>query len=1194
VNGREAIANEIIVRSRTNDPAGLQPVRNGLSTDESVEVLNSELGLYLIRSRSRGARALLTSMAGRPEIQYAEPNYLIRADAIPNDPSLSQLWGMEKIGAPQAWNYATGGTAAVVGVVDTGVLYTHPDLAANIWNAPAAFTITVNGQQISCAAGAHGFNAVTRTCDPLDDNGHGTHVAGTIGAVGNNGVGVTGVNWNTRVMGLKFLEADGFGTTSNAIRAIEFAIRVKLHFAATATPVNVRVLSNSWSGTGFSSALLDEINSAGTNDMLFVAAAGNEATNIDVTPAYPAAYATANEIGVAATDINDGLAGFSNYGLTKVHLGAPGVNILSTHMGNGYTAMNGTSMATPHVSGVAALVLSACPSLNTAALKNALLNNVDPISSLAGKTITGGRLNAARAVTSCAGAPLPALSGLTVAPPVAQSGQNVVITATLTAPALSNLSVSLVSSNPAVIAVPPAMTIPSGSSSANITVQAGTVASAQMYTLTASYLGTNKTANGTVNPPPANSTATFVSLDTLTKGNWKEKYGSDGYHIAGDSSLNPAYVTPVFNNALFWSYATSVSDIRALQRASGSDRVAATWYQQPSFSVDLNFTDSNTHRVAIYCVDWDGYGPRSQTIEVLNAAGQVLDTRNQPGFVGGEYLIWDVTGFVRIRVTTLTTNAVIQGIFFGGPSGPPPPPPPANSASFVLADTTTQGNWRGAYGGEGYRIAGDATLNPAYGAPAFNNALLWTYAASSSDVRALQRASGSDRVAATWYQAPSFTIDLNFTDTNTHRVAIYCVDWDGYGPRSQIIDMIDADTNGVLDSRPLSSFTGGQYLVWNVSGRVRIRVTTLTTNAVIQGIFFDSPSGPPPPPPPSGTSASFVLTDTTTQGNWRGAYGSEGYRIAGDATLNPAYGAPAFNNALLWTYATSTSDVRALQRASGPDRVAATWYQAPSFTIDLNFTDTNTHRLGIYCVDWDGYGPRSQIIDILDADTNAVLNTQPVSSFTGGRYLVWNVSGHIRVRVTTLTTNAVIQGIFFDAAGSPAPPPPPPPPPPTTTTASFISLDTTTQGNWRGAYGSQGYTVAGDATLNPAYVTPAMNNAAFHTWAASTSDVRALQRASGPDRVAATWYQTTSFTVDLLFTDANTHRVAIYCVDWDGYGPRSQTVQVLNADTNAVLDTRLVSSFTGGQYLVWNVSGRIRIRVTSLATNAVVEGVFFE
>jgi uncharacterized repeat protein (TIGR01451 family) len=356
--------------------------------------------IWKLRSRSRSTSDLTASLRGNANVLYAEPNYIVHLEASPNDPSYENLWGLRNTGqviglaglpgvdidAEAAWNLTTGSAAVVVGVIDTGVDYTHPDLAANMWSNPGGIG------NAACGAGTHGFNSFSSTCDPMDDHYHGTHVAGTIGAAGNNGIGVAGVNWTASIMALKFLDSGGYGDIAGAVTAIEFAVQAKI------AGVNVRVLSNSWGGFPFSKSLLDEINRANEHDILFVASAGNNGVNTDFTPHYPSGYATANMISVAATDNRDNTAYFTNYGLATVHLGAPGVDVLSTTPNGAYSYLSGTSMAAPHVAGVAALVLAQTPGLSTAQVKSAILDNVDPIFSLAGKTVTGGRLNAARAL----------------------------------------------------------------------------------------------------------------------------------------------------------------------------------------------------------------------------------------------------------------------------------------------------------------------------------------------------------------------------------------------------------------------------------------------------------------------------------------------------------------------------------------------------------------------------------------------------------------------------------------------------------------------------------------------------------------------------------------------------------------------------------------------------------------------------
>jgi subtilisin family serine protease len=433
--GKEAATNEVLVKFRPTTFQSVLEAQAAGEVDESEWVGGT--GLLRLHSSRKNVATLVSELSARSDVEYAEPNYIVHTTAIPNDPRFGELWGLQNTGqiiqasvgvpgadikATAAWDISTGSRANVAAVIDTGIDYRHPDLAANVWSAPAAFTVTIGGQSITCPAGSHGFNAITNVCDPLDDNNHGSHVSGTIGAVGNNGTGVVGVNWTASIMGSKFINASGSGTTANAINAIEFAVQTKAAFAATGG-ANVRVLSNSWGGGAFSQALLDEINRANANDMLFVAAAGNSGTPNDLFPEYPASYNAPNVVAVAATDNTDSLAFFSNYGPSSVHLGAPGVDVLSTTVGSNYAYLSGTSMATPHVSGAALLVLSKC-ALNTASLKTLLLNNVDPIPSLTGLTATGGRLNVSKAIRACAAPANPefALSATPASQTVTQGG----------------------------------------------------------------------------------------------------------------------------------------------------------------------------------------------------------------------------------------------------------------------------------------------------------------------------------------------------------------------------------------------------------------------------------------------------------------------------------------------------------------------------------------------------------------------------------------------------------------------------------------------------------------------------------------------------------------------------------------------------------------------------------------------------
>ena len=345
------------------------------------------------------ATQALKGLQGNPLIEYAEYNYKQYLTVFPNDPRFDDLWGMHNTGqtggtadadidAPEAWDISTGSPDVIVGVIDTGVDYNHEDLAANIWSNPGEIAGNgIDDDGNGFVDDVHGINAITGSGDPMDDHDHGTHCSGTIGGVGNNNIGVAGVSWQVKIIGLKFLDSAGYGDTADAITCINYAVALKN------SGVNIRVLSNSWGGGPFSQALEDAIWDANNVGIVFTAAAGNYTSNNDTSPYYPATYDVPNVVAVASTDHNDNISSFSNYGATTVDLGAPGTSILSTVIGNSYAYFNGTSMATPHVSGAAALFLSVNDQLTVAEIKTLLMDYGDPVSALVGKTVTGKRLN---------------------------------------------------------------------------------------------------------------------------------------------------------------------------------------------------------------------------------------------------------------------------------------------------------------------------------------------------------------------------------------------------------------------------------------------------------------------------------------------------------------------------------------------------------------------------------------------------------------------------------------------------------------------------------------------------------------------------------------------------------------------------------------------------------------------------------
>ena len=712
-------------------------------------------------------------------------------------------------------------------------------------------------------------------------------------------------------------------------------------------------------------------------------------------------------------------------------------------------------------------------------------------------------------------------------------------------------------------------------------------------------------------------------------------------------------------------------------------------------------------------------------------------------------------------VATSTTSASIVGTATINLS-------PTTGVNFVGRDNATAGNWQGVYGGDGYALASPTTCQsiPGYATFSQQNQSLYQWAASTSDSRGLQTpaACGGGRSAQAWYNLSSpssFSFSINF-GAASRQFALYAVDWDFPGdgaPRAEMVQITDAATNALLDSRVIANFSGGVYFVWNISGSVKIAVTSiLGTNAVVSGVFFGgnsagtgreivsvspnsnivfaggseqltatirgtlstnqtinwvlnpqvgaiSASGLYTAPPSisasqnltvtatdqdgvSGTATitlstssttratvSFVKQDTTTQGAWLGTYGSDGYDLATgtpqDALFLPSYAAFAVQSQSALSWAASTNDPRALFLPSGAGQSANSWLGNYSFDFDVNFTDGASHQFALYAVDWDLLG-RSETIQIADANTNLPLDTETISSFQNGVYLVWNISGHVKVNITSnLLLSVVVSGVFF-GGGGPAPewlsisPVTATVAPGTTkqfgatiggtgkqnqtvswsvtpavgtisstglysapvsaisaqtvtivaadqdgatdaatlnltagssgvpAVVSYVGADTSTQGNWQSVYGGAGYVLANVTQQNvPGYLTFALQSQSNYTWAPSTGDSRALQLPGG-GRIASTWYSSGTFNIDLTFSDGNSHQVALYAVDWDAKG-RAETIKIIDPfNPGTALDSRNVSNFTNGIYLIWNISGEVVIQITGTSgPNGVISGVFF-
>jgi subtilisin family serine protease len=376
---------ELLVRF---DPSSTQAARAAAVADLDATVVQRLPLRGLVRVRlepGTSAEAAAEALERRADVRYAHPNHVYRLTLIPNDSSFGSLWGLNQpsdadIDAPEAWDVTQGSDSVTVAVVDSGIDYNHPDIQANMW-------------------AGRGWDFANADNNPMDDNGHGTHVAGTIGARGHNGIGITGVNWRVKLMAVKAGDADGYLEEAWIVQAFQYACAN-----------GARVINGSFGGPG-SAAIRDAI--AACPNALFVFAAGNGGwdgigDNNDVAPVYPCSFTSPNIVCVAATDSTDVRAGFSNYGVNNVDIGAPGVDVNSTvpvaldtedATADGYTSWDGTSMASPHVAGAAALVLARRPALSVAELRRTLLLSADAKSSLSNLVATGGRLNVHRALT---------------------------------------------------------------------------------------------------------------------------------------------------------------------------------------------------------------------------------------------------------------------------------------------------------------------------------------------------------------------------------------------------------------------------------------------------------------------------------------------------------------------------------------------------------------------------------------------------------------------------------------------------------------------------------------------------------------------------------------------------------------------------------------------------------------------------
>ena len=607
-----------------------------------------------------------------------------------------------------------------------------------------------------------------------------------------------------------------------------------------------------------------------------------------------------------------------------------------------------------------------------------------------------------------------------------------------------------------------------------------------------------------------------------------------------------------------------------------------------------NDTDPNKRALTAALVAGPAHGTLS-----LNGDGSFTYTP-ATNFVGTDSFTYDATDGLATSSAATVTLTVTS----------------AAQATFVKTDSTTSGNWIGVYGSQGYDIESGAVSIPSYATitPAGQSTYVWT--TTSSDPRALATPGSNNRVAAVWYSSTSFSIAVNLSDGQAHDIALYALDWDNKG-RAEQVQISSASTGAVLDTETLSSFYGGKYLQWNVTGNVIITVTRQAgVNAVVNGLFFDSGvvagtatqlAVSAPTTETAGGAFSVTVTAKDSAGNVATGYTGTVAFTSGDVKA----GLPAN-----YTFTTGPGGDNGVHTFSVTLKTAGTQYVKATDTTTSSITGTqsgivvqpagavslavtglpNSVTSGIAAnfvvTAYDPYGNVATgytgTVHFTSSDSSASLPAN--YTFTTGSAqdngthkftATLKATGSQTITATDSVTQSITgsESTVVNAPGA---------------SATFVKLDTSTQGNWQNVYGTQGYDIVSGAVKIPSYATVTPAGQSTYVWTTTSSDTRALATPGSNNRVAAVWDSAKSFSIAVNLNDGQAHDIALYALDWDNKG-RAEQVQISSASTGTVLDTETLSSFNGGKYLQWNVTGNVIITVTRQAgANAVVNGLFFD
>jgi subtilisin len=964
-----------------------------------------------------GSAAGAAALGRNPMVRTVVPDQHIEIAAETITPGIKRIRADHPT-SDDAHQFGYRGAGARIAIVDTGIDLTHSDLSANI-------------------DASLGINCITAG-PPQDGHGHGTHVAGVAAAVDNT-IGVIGVAPSARLVPVKVLDNSGNGEWSNVICGINYLTGLNQDGNAT-NNIDVANMSigdfgemGSCSDGGLHQAICESV----ATGIVYTAAAGN--SSVETSEFIPAAYPEVVAVsaigdfdgepgGLAGCHYvpdlldsycDDALANFSNFGAVDVT--APGVQIYSTWTGNGYQTVSGTSMAAPHVAGVAALVKAINHSMTAAQVEELLkASGENPDETFANGCSTTSQwpndpdgvgeplVNALRAAQMAAGVPTGAPTVAITSPAAGSTVQgNVTVTATASDPD-GITSVQFLDDG------------------VSLGIDSSAPYSASWNTDTRPDGVSHLTARASDGLENAACASADVSVRVNRQGDWAGNYGVDGYAIgswdgtAGDLSVLPNATLTLEQGGRTVPWESPSADIRALEDATATERRATTWWADTQIRLRLDFPAAYTGTLHVYAVDFDS-AVRRENVTVYTATSTATIALSA-SFHAGAWMHFPISvpagGWVRITVDNVAgVNAVVSGLFLGGPGTPPLPPPPP-------WEPGVRGDWVGTYGVDGYAIGGwDSTTGDLAALPGADLTLegggrtQWN--AATTDVRALENPGQSQRRATAYWGDTQIRIRLDFPAGYAGTLHVYAVDWDSTIRRENVTVETATTTQTVTLG---SSFNTGAWMHFPITvgagGWVRVTVDHLAgVNAVVSGLFLGGAGSPPPPEPPP--------YEPGVQGNWVGQYGGDGWVLGAwngttdlsalpTQTLTLEQGGRA-------TWASPTTDVRALQSPDTSQRRATTWWGADQIRLRLDVPAAYSGTLHVYAVDWDST-TRRETFTVSTATTTATVNI--TSPFNAGAWMHFPISvaagGWVRVTVDRVAgANAVVSGLFL-GGGSPA------------------------------------------------------------------------------------------------------------------------------------------------------------------------------